>query len=78
VRGITISWRVLSKEEAFKRHDRILLSQDMAKNLPPVNTMLAGSVGEILPSGISTFDFETWWKLGTNLAAFQVPAAVAK
>jgi hypothetical protein len=74
-RGIEVAWRVLDKGEAFKRHDRILLSKDQAKNLPPLNTILAGSVGEFLPSGIEPKDFEDWWKIGTDLAAFVVPVA---
>jgi hypothetical protein len=71
-RGIVVGWRVLQKPEAFKRHDRIILSKDQAKNLPPLNTILAGSVGEILPSEIAPGEFEEWWKLGTDLAAFVV------
>lgn len=73
-RKVTVQWRVLTKAEAFKRHDRIILSKDMAKNLPPVNTVLAGSVGEILPSEITTREYEEWWKLGTDLGAWIVEA----
>lgn len=68
-RGIGVQWRVLDKSEAFKRHDRIILSKDQAKNLPPLNTILAGSVGEILPSDITPDAFEEWWALGTDLNA---------
>jgi hypothetical protein len=77
-RGIDVQWRVLDKSEAFKRHDRIILSKDQAKNLPPLNTILAGSVGEILPSDIGPQDSGEWWDLGTDLASFTVePAAAA-
>ena len=76
-RGIEAEWRVLDKAEQFKRHDRILLSKDQAKNMPPFNTILAGSVGEILPSEIKPSDFTEWWKVGTNLAAFVIPPAAA-
>lgn len=72
-RGIEAQWRVLDKGETFMRHDRIILSTDQAKNLPPLNTILAGSVGEILPSDINPADFEEWWKLGSDLKAFLVP-----
>ncbi len=70
-----MQWKILTKAEAFKRHDRIFLSKDQAKNIPPVNTILAGSASEILPSEIKHADFEEWWKLGTDLSAFVVPAA---
>jgi hypothetical protein len=76
-RGITVQWRVLDRGETFKRHDRIILSKDQAKNLPPLNTVLAGSVGEILPSDIKPTDFDEWWKLGTDLKAFVVAPAGA-
>lgn len=71
-RKIDVQWRVLDKGETFKRHDRIILSNGMAKNLPPLNTVLAGSVGEILPSEIEPAEFEVWWKLGTDLKAYEV------
>jgi hypothetical protein len=76
-RGIDVQWRVLDKSEAFKRHDRILLSKDQAKNLPPLNTILAGSIGEILPSDITPRDFSDWWDLGTDLGEFTVEPAAA-
>ena len=72
-RGIAASWRVLDKAEQLKRHDRILLSKDQTKNMPPFNTILAGSVGEILPSEIKPIDFDTWWSLGTDIASFAIP-----
>jgi len=76
-RGIDVEWRVLDKGETFKRHDRIILSKDQAKNLPPLNTILAGSVGEILPGNIKPAAFEEWWKLGTDLASFAIVPATA-
>ena len=72
-RGIEVQWRVLDKEEAFKHHDRIILAKDQAKNLPPLNTILAGSVGEILPSELTPADFAEWWQLGADLASYVVP-----
>jgi hypothetical protein len=72
-RGIEVFWKVLDKGEAFKRHDRILLSKDQAMNMPPLNTILAGSVGEILPSDIKPSDFGEWWTLGTDLGTFTIP-----
>jgi len=71
-RKIDVQWRVLDKGEAFKRHDRIILSKDQAKNVPPLNTIFMGSVGEILPSDIKPAHFDEWWKLGTDLAAWTI------
>lgn len=72
-RSIHVQWRILDKAETFKRHDRIIVSKGQAKNLPPLNTILAGSVGEILPSDIRSEDFDEWWKLGTDYSAFTLP-----
>jgi hypothetical protein len=33
----------------------------MSRNLPPLNTILAGSTGEILPSKVTAEDFDRWW-----------------
>jgi hypothetical protein len=59
-------WRILTKGEAFQLHDRFFISDGISRNLPPLNTILAGSVGEILPSDVREADFDGWW---TNAAA---------
>jgi hypothetical protein len=41
-RGIEVEWRVLSPKESFKHHDRHFLSEGIARNLPPLNSILAG------------------------------------
>lgn len=73
-RGVTAEWRVLPKKEAFRHHDRFFLSIDLARNLPPLNTILANSTGEILPSELSAGDFNEWWLQGQDLKQFQPPA----
>lgn len=70
-RGVSVAWRVLSKKEAFKRHDRFFLSEGLTRNLPPLNTILAGSTGEILDSDIDVSQFDKWWALGTDLSGFE-------
>lgn len=44
----------------------------MSRNLPPLNTILAGSTGEILPSELADADFDRWWADGTDLAQVQI------
>ena len=51
-RGIACGWRVLSKKRAQERHDRLLFSDGLARNIPPLNLILRGSTGEILPSSV--------------------------
>jgi hypothetical protein len=42
---------------------------------PPLNTILAESTGEILPSEITAEDFDCWWGGGTDLAQFEIVEA---
>jgi len=74
-RAIGAAWKVLDKAEQSRRHDRIFLTKGHAKNMPPFNTILAGSVGEILASEIKPSDFEQWWKLGTDIESYAIPTA---
>lgn len=61
-RGADAELRVLSRKEAFKHHDRFFITTDFARNLPPVNSILANSTGEILPSDLTAEDFDEWWE----------------
>jgi hypothetical protein len=72
-RGIEVEWRVLSLREARDHHDRFFITEGMSRNLPPLNTIFAGSTGEILPSELTPEDFDSWWDGGTNLADFEIP-----
>lgn len=69
-RSIEVTWRVLSAKESFRHHDRHFLSDGIARNLPPLNSILAGSTGEILESGITSADFDGWWAEGTDVTSF--------
>jgi hypothetical protein len=71
-RGIDVEWRVLTRQAAFEHHDRFFITEGMSRNLPPLNTILAGSTGEILPSELTADDFDRWWTGGTELAQFQI------
>jgi hypothetical protein len=74
-RGIEIEWRVLTRQEAFEHHDRFFITDGMSRNLPPLNTILAGSTGEILPSEITAEEFDRWWGGGTDMAQFEIVEA---
>ncbi len=71
-RDIDVEWRVLSKKDAFKHHDRHFFADGIARNLPPLNSILAGSTGEILDSSVTLDDFDDWWSEGVALASVTV------
>lgn len=66
-RNIVVEWRVLSKKETFKHHDRFFLTNGMSRNIPPLNSILANSAGEILPSEVTADQFDAWWGMATTL-----------
>jgi hypothetical protein len=75
-RGVDVEWRILTKKEATNHHDRVFLAEGMARNIPPLNTILKGSTGEILESRIDPTEFELWWSLGKDLRDVELtPAA---
>jgi hypothetical protein len=69
-RGVTADWRILSKHDAFLHHDRFFLSDGLARNLPPLNSILKGSTGEILPSDLTPEEFDKWWATGESIMSF--------
>jgi len=74
-RGVDVEWRILTKKEAADHHDRVFFADGIARNIPPLNTILKGSTGEILESGLDPAEFETWWALGQDLKDVQPPTA---
>lgn len=72
-RGIDVEWRVLDSKDAFKHHDRFFITEGLARNLPPVNSILANSTGEILPSELTETDFDEWWSQAGPLQTFSPP-----
>lgn len=70
-RGIEAEWRVLTKKEARKIHGRFFISEGLSRNIPPLNTILASSTDEILPSEVDANEFDSWWTLGEDIATFQ-------
>lgn len=69
-RAIDVEWRVLSSKEAFRHHDRFFITDGLARNLPPLNSILANSTGEILPSELAEDDFDRWWDRGVSLTEY--------
>jgi hypothetical protein len=76
-RGIQVEWRVLSLQDARQHHDRFFITEGISRNLPPLNTILAGSTGEILPSEVTEADFDLWWDGGTDLLQFEIIEAAS-
>lgn len=70
-RGIEASWRVLSKDEAANHHDRFFISEDLSRNLPPLNSILKGTTGEILPSAMTAAGFDQLWARGVEIQSIQ-------
>lgn len=73
LRNVDSEWRVLSRKEAANHHGRFFLSDGIARNIPPLNTILKGSTDEILPSDVSTREFDVWWETGVTLADAAIP-----
>jgi hypothetical protein len=69
-RGILVEVRVLKSSQAFKHHDRFFIADEMSRNLPPVNSILANSTGEILPSELTADDFDEWWSKAVELSQY--------
>lgn len=70
-RGVDVQWRVLSKNHARLRHGRFFISEGISRNIPPLNSILMGSVDEILPSNLTERTFNDWWALGQDIASYQ-------
>jgi hypothetical protein len=59
--GIDCDWRVLPADEARQLHARVIFADNAAWELPPVNTVLTGSVDSIRQSHIPSVPFERAW-----------------
>jgi hypothetical protein len=70
-RSIKAEWRVLEKADARQKHDRFLLSSRPGVNLPPLNNILAGDVGEILPSDVTPAMFDGWYSDALTIDEWQ-------
>jgi hypothetical protein len=64
--GIPIEWRELKTDSV--PHDRVLVSDAGAFNVPPLNTLLKGDTSEILPSAFTCEWFDGLWERAEPLS----------
>jgi hypothetical protein len=60
-RGVAAEWRVLSAEDARRIHARVIADEQQTFEIPPLNSVLAGTVDSIHPSEIPMDSFELAW-----------------
>jgi superfamily II DNA or RNA helicase len=66
-KGIKTDWRVL---KGFA-HDRYIITQTTCYNVPPIDSILRGSYGEMLETP-NRPPFEEWWSRAVPLSGFTV------
>lgn len=60
--GVFASWRVLPTDRARKMHARVIADDDQTFEVPPLNSVLAGTVDSIRSSEIPLDVFEQAWE----------------
>lgn len=60
-RGLPVDWRVLSADLARDIHARVIFDDSSAWELPPLNSLLKGTVDSIRPSQIPRSLFDDAW-----------------
>lgn len=63
--GITVEYRVVAPPER-KWHDRFIISEDRAWNVPPLGAVSKGSYSEFAETGRPPF--EQWWEQGVEVS----------
>ena len=70
--GVVCEWRVLSADQARAMHARVITDDDQTFEVPPLNSVLAGTVDSIRISEMPMESFEVAWVNGAvSLADFQ-------
>jgi hypothetical protein len=70
-RGVVAEWRVIPADRARTLHARVISDDDQTYELPPLNSVLAGTVDSIRASEMPLDPFEDAWKSeGVPLAEF--------
>lgn len=64
-RGISTEWKVLPSEEARLMHARVIADEEQTFEVPPLNSVLAGTVDSIRSSDMPLDAFEEAWNTGT-------------
>jgi hypothetical protein len=70
-RGVAADWRVLPANQARALHARVIADDVQTYEVPPLNSVLAGTVDSIRTSDIPLEAFRAAWADGTPLADFQ-------
>jgi hypothetical protein len=60
-KGVACEWRVLPAERARELHARVIIDDNRTFEVPPLNSVLAGTVDSIRTSEIPTETFEDAW-----------------
>jgi len=60
--GVAAEWRVLSADRARQMHARVIADDESTFEVPPLNSILAGTVDSIHVSEIPMDAFETAWE----------------
>lgn len=63
-RGVACEWRVLPAEQARTMHARVITDDDRTFEVPPLNSVLAGTVDSIRVSEMPMEAFEAAWANG--------------
>ena len=75
LKGAAVEWRVLESAQARALHARVISDDDHTFEVPPLNSVLAGTVDSIRSSEIPMEAFEeAWSQEGVALADFQTEA----
>lgn len=61
-RGLAVAWRVLPADVARDMHARVIFDDSSAWELPPLNSLLKGTVDSIRPSQIPRSLFDEAWE----------------
>jgi len=64
--GVNVEMRVIAGETAAEIHDRWLISENHAYNIPSINTVGRGQYAEITQAA-SRPPFEEWWDEGSDI-----------
>jgi len=71
-RGVATEWRVLPADRARALHARVISDDSHTYEVPPLNSVLAGTVDSIRTSEMPVQTFhDAWTHEGTALAEFE-------
>ena len=67
--GVRAEWRVIAADRARQLHARVVADDEVTFEVPPLNSVLAGTVDSIHPSEIPMDAFEAAWTDGATALA---------